>query len=233
MNLPNFPNYIYLHGFASSPQSAKANYLRDCFWDLGLQLKTPDLNQGDFSRLTLTRQLQQVESEFLVSSLPGPKKQEPGLGGVTIIGSSFGGLTAAWLAQRQPSVERIVLLAPAFQFVSHWLPKLGEQQLAKWQSEGYLSVYHYSEKRDLPLSYQLILDLVQYQEERLVRPVPTLIFHGQQDEVIPVQASREFVAKRPWVKLVEVADDHSLANTLPEIWNGIQEFCQLNDLQFN
>lgn len=233
MNLPNFPNYIYLHGFASSPQSAKANYLRDRFWDLGLQLKTPDLNQGDFSRLTLTRQLQQVESEFLVSSLPGPKKQEPSLGGVTIIGSSFGGLTAAWLAQRQPSVERIVLLAPAFQFVSHWLPKLGEQQLAKWQSEGYLSVYHYSEKRNLPLSYQFILDLVQYQEESLVRPVPTLIFHGQQDEVIPVQASREFVAKRPWVKLVEVADDHSLANTLPEIWSGIQEFCQLNDLQFN
>lgn len=218
--------YIYLHGFASSPQSLKAAYLCDRFASLGLTLQAPDLNQNDFSHLTLTRQLQQVETSFSLASV---EKTET----VTVIGSSFGGLTAAWLAQRQPSIEQIVLLAPAFQFMSHWLPKLGEQQLAQWQAEGYLSVYHYSEKAYLPLSYQFVVDMAEYEDTALMRPIPTLIFHGRQDEVIPIQASRDFAAKRPWVQLIELEDDHALANVLPEIWQGIQEACQLKDLQFN
>ncbi len=50
--------YIYLHGFASSPSSTKAQYLRARFASLQINLNIPDLNQGDFSHLTLTRQLQ-------------------------------------------------------------------------------------------------------------------------------------------------------------------------------
>lgn len=218
--------YLYLHGFASSPQSLKATYLCDRFSSLGIDLPSPDLNQEDFSHLTLTRQLQQIETKFLLSARGETEK-------VTIIGSSFGGLTAAWLAQRQSSVQQIVLLAPAFEFMSHWLPKLGEQQLAKWQSEGYLSVYHYSEKSYRPLSYQFVIDMAEYDDAALLRPVPTLIFHGRKDEVIPIQASRDFAAQRPWVQLIELEDDHALANVLPEIWQGIQDFCGLKDLQFN
>ena len=50
--------YIYLHGFASSPQSSKAIYLRDRFAEINLNLEVLDLNQGDFTHLTLTRQIQ-------------------------------------------------------------------------------------------------------------------------------------------------------------------------------
>lgn len=65
MNLPADSSYIYLHGFASSPESTKAKYFRDRFSCLGIDLKTPDLNQNDFSGLSLTRQLHQIETEFL------------------------------------------------------------------------------------------------------------------------------------------------------------------------
>ncbi|HEY9297370.1 MAG TPA: YqiA/YcfP family alpha/beta fold hydrolase, partial [Phormidium sp.] len=51
MNLQNDSSYIYLHGFASSPDSVKAKYFRERFWDLGIDIKTPDLNQNDFSGL--------------------------------------------------------------------------------------------------------------------------------------------------------------------------------------
>ena len=44
--------YIYLHGFASSPQSQKAQAFKQQFDQLGLPLQIPDLNQGDFSRLS-------------------------------------------------------------------------------------------------------------------------------------------------------------------------------------
>jgi len=208
--------FIYLHGFASSPQSAKAEYLHSRFCDLQIPLPLPDLNQGDFSHLTITRQLGQVEAEF-------PPPPTP----VTIIGSSLGGWTATILAQRQPQCQRLVLLAPALQFLSHWLPRLGEQTLNQWQSEGFLSVYHYGEKRSLPLSYDFIQDAQTYQNEPLNRPIPTLILHGSQDEVIPIESSRNFASGRPWVKLIELDSDHSLGNVLPEIWSAIVAFCQL------
>ncbi|MEG3844377.1 YqiA/YcfP family alpha/beta fold hydrolase [Microcoleus sp. herbarium14] len=224
MNLQNDSSYIYLHGFASSPDSAKAKYFRDRFSSLGIDLKTPDLNQNNFSGLTLTRQLRQIETEFLQTQSPAEKVKN--LGGVTIIGSSFGGLTAAWLAQRQLSVKQIVLLAPAFDFLSHWLPMLGQQQLEKWQSEKYLPVYHYGEQREVPLNYQFVAEMAQYPEQKLMRSVPTLIVHGKHDTIIPIQASRNFADNRPWVQLMELEDDHSLGNVLGEIWESIQNFCQ-------
>lgn len=210
------PNYIYLHGFASSPQSAKAEYLRDRFSSLHIPLKIPDLNQGDFSHLTITRQMQQVEAEFPPDGTP-----------VTLIGSSLGGLTAARIGQRNLQVQRLVLLAPAFGFLSHWLSRLGEEQVQRWQAEKYLSVYHYGEKRSLPLSYDFVLDASQYQEESLQRFIPTLILHGRDDEVIPIHASRNFATNRPWVDLIELDSDHALANVMPDIWENITDFCQL------
>ena len=208
-------HYIYLHGFASSPNSAKARDIGDRFAQIHTKLKIPDLNLGDFSHLTITRQLKQVGAEFLLDAEP-----------VTLIGSSLGGLTAAHLAQQYSQVRRLVLLAPAFGFLSHWLPKLGDK-LQRWQQEKYLEVYHHSEKRDLPLHYDFIIDAAQYQEEQLQRPIPTLILHGKQDEVIPIQASRNFARSHPWVELIELNSDHALGNVTSEIWQAIRLFCQL------
>ena len=208
------PTYIYLHGFASSPQSGKAQYLRDRFAAYQINLIIPDFNQGDFAHLTLTRQLKQVEAILPPSATP-----------VTLIGSSFGGLTAAWLGQQHVQVQRLVLLAPAFNFLSHWLPKLGDVQMQKWQESGYLRVYHYGEKRLLPLHYPFILDAKQYQEQQLQRPIPTLILHGLNDEVIPIQSSRDYASQRQWVQLLELDSNHTLSNAMPEIWQAIRAFC--------
>ena len=206
--------YIYLHGFASSPGSAKAVYLRDRFFTLGLSLAVPDLNQGDFSHLTITRQINQIQTEFLLHETP-----------VTLIGSSLGGLTAAWLGQHYRQIQQLILLAPAFGFLTHWLPQVGEAKLREWQASGYLSVYHYGEKRSLPLHYQFVEDARQYQTNKLNRPIPTLIFHGKQDEIIPINASRNYATERPWVQLTELDSDHSLSDAMSEIWQGIEGFC--------
>lgn len=208
--------YIYLHGFASSPQSTKARYFYDRFAEVNIPLIVPDLNQSDFTHLTLTRQLRQVEAELSSESEP-----------ITLIGSSFGGLTAAWLAQTHPQVERLVLLAPAFGFLSHWLSRLGEEQVQQWRDEGFLPVYHYGEEKMLPISYQFAEDAAQYREVDIQRPLPTLIVHGRRDEVIPLQASFDFANDRPWVSLVELDSDHALTDVSDKIWSLIQEFCEL------
>ncbi len=209
-------DYIYLHGFASSPNSAKARDISDRFTQIQTRLKIPDLNAGDFSQLTIARQLAQVTAEFNNDSTP-----------VTLIGSSLGGLTAAHLGQQNLQVQRLVLLAPAFGFLSHWLPKLGDEEVQRWQQEKYIIVYHYGEQRSLSLSYDFVTDAAQYQEKLLQRPISTLILHGKKDEVIPIEASRDFARVRPWVELVELNSDHALGNVMEEIWQAIRLFCQL------
>jgi uncharacterized protein len=209
-------SYIYLHGFASSPRSTKAQYLHDRFQSLHHSLWIPDLNQGDFSHLTLSRQLHQVEAKLSAFDPP-----------LHLIGSSFGGLTAAWLGDRHEQIQRLVLLAPAFGFLDHWLPRLGDSQIAQWQTNRYLPVYHYAEGRSLPLHYDFVTDAQRYQDAALQRPIPTLILHGKRDDVIPIQASRAYAAQRPWVELVELDSDHGLGDVQDTIWQATQKFLNL------
>ncbi len=209
--------YIYLHGFASSPFSTKACYLGDRFTEKGINLKILDLNQGDFSHLTLTKQIHRVASSFPSANTI-----------VTIIGSSFGGLSAAHLAEKYPQVQSLILLAPAFGFMSHWLPQLGEEKVRQWQADGYYQVYHYGEGREVPLHYQFLTDLQQYQDSILQRSIPTLILHGIRDNVIPIISSREYAQDRRWVELIELDSDHALTDVMPQIWKEIEQFCLNN-----
>ncbi|WP_204105975.1 MULTISPECIES: YqiA/YcfP family alpha/beta fold hydrolase [Spirulina sp. CCY15215] len=206
--------YIYLHGFASSPRSLKARYLCDRFAKVGISLHILDLNQDDFSHLTFSRQLQQVKEEF-------PDPETP----ITIIGSSFGGLTAVWLAQKHPQVKQVICLCPAFNFLNHFLAKIGEQKLQQWQETGYLSIYHYGQNRRLPLHYEFITDVQKYPDSELQCVVPTLILHGRYDEVIPIQASKNYQKNFPQVKLIELESNHTLGNVIPQLWEEIQKFC--------
>ncbi|MGD1908961.1 MAG: YqiA/YcfP family alpha/beta fold hydrolase [Leptolyngbyaceae cyanobacterium] len=211
--------YCYLHGFASSPASRKAQYLLSQFQALGQDLAILDLNQGDFAQLTLSRQIKQGVAWIVAQS-----------DSVVVIGSSFGGLTAAWLAE-QPRVriQKLVLLAPAFQFLAQWLPRLGESQLTRWQTDGTLPIFHYGQNQMVPLHYGFIADAQTYNEDQLRAEIPTLILHGRQDEVINVQASRDYAAGRSWVELVELEDVHSLLATQDQIWPVIQAWLGLED----
>ena len=202
---------------ALSPK--KPRRFKQQFDQLGLPLQIPDLNQGDFSRLSLSRQIRQVQEVMSQSNEPW-----------VLMGSSFGGLTAAWMAEQpaqQDKVEALVLLAPAFQFLAQWLPRLGPDQLAAWQREGTLAVFHYSEQRNLPLYYDFVKDAQQYPDDSLKQVVPTLLIHGIRDDVISIEASRAYAATRPWVTLVEVDSDHALVDVQDEIWQHVQAFLDL------
>ena len=209
-------NYLYLHGFASAPQSRKAQNLRDRFGQSGHTLHIPDLNQGNFTGLSLSRQIQQVQTEYLATGEP-----------TTVIGSSFGGLTAAWLGEKSPCVERVILLAPAFQFLTNWKPKIPADQWQRWESSGRMDIYHYGEQRMLPLDYGFVTDMMQYADGTLKRSLPTLIIHGLNDDVVPIRVSREYATDRSHVRLLEVNSDHSLGDQLERIWAETVNFCGL------
>ncbi len=90
-------------------------------------------------------------------------------------------------------------------------------------------MYDYGEGRELPLRYNFVTDAAQYQESLLQRPLPTLILHGKQDEVIPIQASLDFVRAGLWVELIQLDSEQSLGNVTAQIWQAIHSFCQLGN----
>ncbi len=202
--------YLYLHGFASGPKSAKGIYLQQCLQQYQIPLAMPDLNQPTFTDLTLTHQIQHIKA-----NLP----DQP----VTLVGSSLGGLVATWVAEHQPQVQRLILLAPAFNFLSHWLPTLSPETLRQWQHSGYHRVYHYAYQAYVPLHYAFVTDAQQYNDHHdLKRSVPTLILHGCHDEVIPIGVSRDYATHHQAVDLVELDSDHALANSYDLIWSYLK-----------
>jgi len=52
---------VYLHGFASSPQSGKARFFAEKLGALGVPFTAPQLDEGNFEGLTITGQLGVVE----------------------------------------------------------------------------------------------------------------------------------------------------------------------------
>src|SRR5436305_6641962 len=186
MSLGNL-RVFYLHGFASSPASRKAIFFAERLQELGISLEVPDLAEQNFRSLTITGQLHAIEQAA---------HGEP----IALIGSSMGGYLASLYASRHPEVNRLVLLAPAFEFYDLWLERLGPEKMAEWRRTGELPVFHYGEQRDVPLGFQLMEDAAQY--DRMPDfAQPALIFHGTQDTVVPSKLSSEYAAAHPNVKL--------------------------------
>jgi len=191
---------IYLHGFASGPNSTKARHFRDRLEHAGFAVDVPDLAAGDFEHLTITRQLGVLEKT--AANAPA-----------SLVGSSMGGYLAALYAARHPEVERLVLMAPAFGFVRRWPDRVGATEMERWRREDSLEVFHYGDGRSRSLSYQLIEDAAQY-EDFPAFVQPALIFHGAQDDVVPPSYSEEFAAGQPNVMLRIVDSGHDLLNVL-------------------
>lgn len=191
---------VYLHGFASGPTSSKAAFFREELERLGTHVTVPDLADGDFEHLTITRQL-----EVIQRAVPeGP---------VALMGSSLGGYLAALYAARHGEVVRLVLLAPAFGFARRWPERLGPVKMQQWRDTGSVEVYHHGLRRNCKISYDLIDDARQYEDEPQFWQ-PALIFHGAHDDVVPVQNSEAFGARHENARVEILDSGHDLLNML-------------------
>lgn len=212
--------HLYLHGFASSPKSTKALYFQQRYQEIHTPLTIMDFNQPDFTNLSLSRQIDQVTNIILEKSSTHKPQY-------ILIGSSFGGLTASWVATQNPDkIKALILLAPAFNFATHLRNMVTEDTLLQWQTEGYFSVYHYGDNQQNSLNYQFWTDLLSYDESLISHSIPTLIFHGVNDETIPLQSTHNYVQSNPNAILKELDSDHSLNNCLDDIWQDLKLFLE-------
>ena len=200
-------NIVYLHGFASSAHSTKGTFFAAKFRERGVTIHTPDLNEPDFSTLTVTRMAEQVER--LLDTLPD--------GPVVLIGSSLGGFVAVQVALRR-KVDGLVLLAPALDFSGKRLQSLGDRGLKEWESSGQLNVFHYGYGRMIPVHYGLYTDACGYDCVNAQLSMPILIFQGRRDTAVSPEMVERWAGTRPNVELHMLDDDHQLGSSLDYIW---------------
>ncbi len=210
---------IYLHGFASSPMSTKANRFRPVFEERGFGYSVPDLNVPDFQHLTLTAMLEKV-----AETVRGIESEW-----VYLIGSSMGGLTALHFYDRYRQAEaarvhKMILLAPAFDFMDNRTQQMGADWQQRWREAGSMPFFNYATGGDVPVHYGLVEDIQQYDSYGVQVDIPLLIYHGKRDESVHYEQSVRFAQGRDNVTLHLLESDHQLLDKTDEIQRGMLEF---------
>lgn len=216
-------NILYLHGFASGPQSKKGVEFDKYFSVRGHTVERLNLRVPSFEHLRLSAMIETVQAAI---SRVGP---------VVLIGSSLGGLTAAHVAERtvigddvleypRPFIRGCVLLAPAFQLAARWKQQLGAAEWDAWRARGTREVDDYTTGKKSSVDFGFVEDVervdVGYPDVR----VPTLVMHGLRDDVVPIDRARTFATGRPNVRLIELDDGHELVASLPRLLAETEAF---------
>lgn len=157
------PSVLYLHGFASSPQSQKVQSLRELLAPHGIELNAPDLNVPSFERLDFDAMV----ATAVRAASPAPQ---------AVVGSSLGGMVALEVVRRGITVP-LVLIAPALGIADLWTAKLPPGDP--------IVVYNYAIGRQAPIHRAFFERMAHVDADRLPPRVPVTVFMGRSDESIP------------------------------------------------
>lgn len=214
--------WLYLHGFASGPRSSKGVALERHLAEAhGVTLQCLDLRQPSMARLRGEAMIAHVEQAM------GAPTPEP----TVLIGSSLGGWVAARVAERNPQVRALGLLAPAIGLAARWRARM-PNAVERWERTGWMTVEDHALGGTAEVDIGFLHDIERIEEAGPpdVR-VPTLVVHGRGDDVVSIDGSRAWAASRPNVRLVEVDDGHQLAAALPRIQSELDAFLAELDLR--
>ncbi len=195
------PTHVrYLHGFGSGPRSDKGHALGRALAGGCASFEVVDLEGSDFPGLTM-----EAMRDRAVAACPRGDR-------VVLVGSSLGGYLAAWLAADRavPGLIGIVLIAPAFGFVTRWSERHGPDAIAAWRREGSRLFFHHGEQRELPLGAAFLHSCERLPDLPADPGVPCRIVHGRGDETVDPRHSPAFTAAHPTVELHLVQGDHQL-----------------------
>jgi uncharacterized protein len=219
---------LYLHGFASSARSTKAELFAERLRAHGVEWQCPDFNEPDFESMTVTRMLGQVD-EALAALPPGP---------VALLGSSLGGFVAYHAAVRHAAargrarvasrpIDRLVLFAPAFEFGRTPFGGLSQEDLRRWRDTDRHEFFHHAENRLRAVRYALYEDAQRYDSAACPLDTPTLVFQGSRDTVVEPAMVQRFAAARPSMSVRMLDDDHQLGDSLELMWRETSAFLGL------
>ncbi len=114
---------------------------------------------------------------------------------ITIVGNSLGGWIAWMMAQEYSTVEKLILIAPAFDGMGVRAREISADRRKRWHDTGWMPWDDDPVHKDWLLSWKWVEESEAYWKTSFdrLRPVHTAILHGQQDNVILPSGSSQFV----------------------------------------
>jgi pimeloyl-ACP methyl ester carboxylesterase len=114
---------------------------------------------------------------------------------VTIVGNSFGGWIAWMMAHECSAVEKLLLIAPAFNAVGVRAKEIPADRRTRWRDTGWMPWDDDPVHKDWPLSWKWVEESEAYWSKRFgqLRRVKTTLLHGLQDRTIHPRTSWQFV----------------------------------------
>jgi pimeloyl-ACP methyl ester carboxylesterase len=114
---------------------------------------------------------------------------------ITIVGNSFGGWIAWMMAQECSAVEKLILIAPAFDAIGVRAREISADRRKRWHDTGWMPWDDDPIHKDWPLSWKWVEESDAYWSRRFdqVRRVKTTLLHGLQDRTIHPRTSWQFV----------------------------------------
>jgi len=187
---------VFVHGFASDRKGEKAVFFAEAFNAIGWAFAAIDLRghgdaSGDMRTLTMTRSIEDLIAALNWIPLPSPLPR-------VLIGSSMGGAVTAWaIVKKQEIADAIIWIAPSLTFPNSFVGEMTDEIQQQWKNDGEL--HYQNEWLDIVLGYQMVEDGRTFHYEDLIKTynLPTLIFHGVQDDAVPWQASIDFLKDSP------------------------------------
>ena len=201
------PSILYLHGFASSPESQKIQSLRPLLAPDGIVINAPDLNVPSFEKLDFDAMVEKSAQ----AGVPVPQ---------AIVGSSLGAVVALGVVKRLRAP--LLLIAPALGVSDQWLSRIPEGDP--------VVVPNYATEEDAPIHRAFFEQMAALRLDETPPPVRVTIIMGSRDESVP--PARVAAVWRSWQssgalvkgsKFVEIPDgDHSLTAHVDAIADEIR-----------
>lgn len=184
---------LFAHGFEGTPEGSKPSFMRD---ELGWDVVTPSMSELGWTIEQETEVLLRIIDE------DGPFD--------IIAGSSMGGLAAANASNLRPDEKfSLLLIAPAFGLGDLWRDGAKPEGLAQWEKDGSIPYFMNGLGIEVTLEWEFFLSAERMSWPKLNHS--TVILHGNQDTIVPIEYSRKVAEEDDFVvSLIEIDDGHRM-----------------------
>lgn len=224
---------IFVHGFRSHKDNPTAielkNFLlREKIHSFRFDLFGHGWSEGNFREITISKAVDGIVSAIKFLSDKGYKK-------FGLMGSSFGGCVAINAIPKIENVVFLVLKSPVIDYEERTKNILSEREIKEWKEKGFREMH--IDKKEYVLNYSYYDDFKNNNGYKagLKIKIPTLIIHGDSDEVVSVKQSIKFSKLIPNSKLLIIKGaDHKYTNKrhFTEMLEAIKKFILKNSKKY-
>ncbi len=140
---------------------------------------------GNFEEITVTEGKNNILYAIKFLKKKGYKK-------IGLFGNSYGGMAALLAAGKTKSLFVLLLKCPVSDYFGKLMAKITKTEVSNWKKKGW-TMYHSSNGKTFKLNYSFFADPNNNKGYDAAKNVtcPTLIIHGNVDNVVPLQQSKK------------------------------------------